>query len=54
MPEAGEPAPGSGSILGVIFDLDGVIVDTEHLWEEAWATCARRHGSTWDGDDTTL
>jgi HAD superfamily hydrolase (TIGR01509 family) len=42
-----------GTIRGVIFDLDGVIVDTEHLWEESWSSCAHRHGAGWTPDDTT-
>ena len=41
------------AVRGVIFDLDGVIVDTEHLWGEAWAACARRHGAAWGHDDST-
>jgi HAD superfamily hydrolase (TIGR01509 family) len=47
------PGPGGGTIRGVIFDLDGVIVDTEHLWDEAWRTCAGEHGAAWGLDDTT-
>lgn len=39
-------------IRGVIFDLDGVIVDTEHLWGEAWAACSQRHGAEWGHDDS--
>ncbi|ADD43725.1 HAD family hydrolase [Stackebrandtia nassauensis] len=38
---------------GVVFDMDGVIVESEHLWEESWtASCARR-GVDWSGEDTT-
>jgi HAD superfamily hydrolase (TIGR01509 family) len=29
---------------GVIFDLDGVLADTEHLWEESWQRCAAAAG----------
>jgi len=41
------------TIQAVVFDLDGVIVDSEHLWEEAWRACCRRRGVGWSRDDTT-
>ncbi len=31
----------------VVFDLDGVVADTEHLWDEAWAAFAAANGGTW-------
>jgi HAD superfamily hydrolase (TIGR01509 family) len=34
-------------ILAVIFDLDGVIVDSEHLWDEARRELVRERGGTW-------
>lgn len=37
---------------GVIFDLDGVLTDTEHLWEENWTAYAARHGHAWSAEDT--
>ena len=37
---------------GVIFDLDGVLVLSEHLWEEGWDAYASRHGGTWTVADT--
>lgn len=37
---------------GVVFDLDGVLVLSEHLWEAAWLDYARRSGSAWTTDDT--
>jgi len=37
---------------GVIFDLDGVIADTEQLWEQSWIACARGRGYAWTHDDT--
>ncbi len=39
-------AAGDG-IDGVIFDLDGVIVDSEGLWDEARRDLARDHGLAW-------
>lgn len=32
---------------GVAFDLDGVLVESEHLWEENWAAFAASRGRTW-------
>jgi len=37
---------------GVVFDLDGVLVMSEHLWEEAWTTYAGQHGYDWTPRDT--
>jgi DNA-binding transcriptional regulator LsrR (DeoR family) len=37
---------------GVVFDLDGVIVDSEHLWEESWTAYAREQGREWRREDT--
>jgi beta-phosphoglucomutase-like phosphatase (HAD superfamily) len=36
----------------VVFDLDGVLVLSEHLWEEAWVAYASRFGSPWTPSDT--
>lgn len=38
---------------GVVFDMDGVIVDSEHLWEESWTNSSARRGVTWRAEDTT-
>ena len=35
----------------MIFDLDGVLVDSEIWWDEARQAFAREHGRTWDLDD---
>ncbi|MEA2605845.1 MAG: hypothetical protein QOI00_602 [Chloroflexota bacterium] len=37
---------------GVVFDLDGVLVMSEHLWEEAWQFYALQRGYEWTADDT--
>jgi HAD superfamily hydrolase (TIGR01509 family) len=38
--------------IGVVFDLDGVLVMSEHLWEQAWLDYAHRSGHDWSTDDT--
>jgi HAD superfamily hydrolase (TIGR01509 family) len=40
-------------MTGVIFDLDGVIVETEQLWERSWVAAASRRGYAWTADDTS-
>jgi HAD superfamily hydrolase (TIGR01509 family) len=45
------PSATSG-LRAVVFDLDGVLVDSEHLWEEMWARYADRHGATWTAEHT--
>ncbi|MPY78758.1 MAG: HAD-IA family hydrolase [Actinophytocola sp.] len=37
---------------GVILDMDGVIVDSEHLWERSWRACCARWGVRWEAADT--
>jgi HAD superfamily hydrolase (TIGR01509 family) len=34
-------------ITAVVFDLDGVIVDSEHVWDAAREALAREHGARW-------
>ena len=34
-------------IEAVIFDLDGVLVDSEHVWDEVRQDLAREHGGRW-------
>jgi HAD superfamily hydrolase (TIGR01509 family) len=39
-------------VSGVVLDLDGVIVDSEHLWEQSWAARCTRRGVAWTIEDT--
>jgi HAD superfamily hydrolase (TIGR01509 family) len=39
-------------IAAVIFDLDGVLVDSEQLWDDARRELVREHGETWRLDAT--
>jgi HAD superfamily hydrolase (TIGR01509 family) len=39
-------------VEGVVFDLDGVLIDSEHLWEESWTAFCASAGSTWSHADT--
>jgi HAD superfamily hydrolase (TIGR01509 family) len=36
----------------VVFDLDGVLVESEHLWEENWARHSMESGYAWLPSDT--
>lgn len=42
-----------GGYRAVVFDMDGVIVESEHLWEECWADFAAARGATWTRQQTT-
>lgn len=37
---------------GVVFDMDGVLVESEHLWEELWTAFAAEHGASWTSEQT--
>ena len=41
-----------GDGRGVVFDLDGVLVESEHLWEESWISYAAGHAYDWTQEDT--
>ena len=40
-------------IGAVVFDLDGVLVDSEHLWDQARRTVVADHGGHWRDDATS-
>jgi HAD superfamily hydrolase (TIGR01509 family) len=40
------------SIAAIVFDLDGVIVDSEHLWDRARRELVDERGGTWKDDAT--
>lgn len=42
----------SDTLHAVVFDLDGVLVESDHLWEEMWSGYAARHGAQWSSEDT--
>ena len=42
----------SRPFAGVVFDLDGVLVESEHLWEENWGGYAATRGCAWLASDT--
>jgi HAD superfamily hydrolase (TIGR01509 family) len=37
---------------GVVFDLDGVLVESEHLWEENWTRHSAENDYAWQPSDT--
>jgi HAD superfamily hydrolase (TIGR01509 family) len=39
-------------IEAVVFDLDGVIIESEEIWDEVRRDVARRHGGRWLADST--
>ncbi|MET3806253.1 HAD superfamily hydrolase (TIGR01509 family) [Nakamurella sp. UYEF19] len=58
LPDSDVPAGGdeadAGPVRfgGVIFDLDGVVADTEHLWDASWAACSVAAGQPWGHADS--
>ncbi|MBA8825988.1 HAD superfamily hydrolase (TIGR01509 family) [Saccharopolyspora lacisalsi] len=43
----------ANTVAAVVFDMDGVLVESEHLWEEMWTRYTARHGYEWGPRDTT-
>lgn len=54
MPESNQPgrAAPAGTARAVVFDMDGVIVASEHLWEELWTAFAAERGRAWGLEQT--
>ena len=52
MSRAADPDPDPDRVAAVVFDLDGVLVESEHLWEENWRAYAASRDAPWEAVDT--
>ncbi|MHA6804292.1 HAD family hydrolase [Salinifilum ghardaiensis] len=50
--EAGRLAGTAEEFRAVVFDMDGVLVESEHLWERMWARFAAARGKEWTAEQT--
>lgn len=51
-PVGGSSTAADTVFQGVIFDLDGVVADTEHLWDTSWGNYSRSYGVAWTHADS--
>ncbi len=50
-PDAAGSAPGDGGLQAVLFDMDGLLIDSEPLWFEVETDVMSRLGGTWTEAD---
>src|SRR5499425_3362397 len=50
-PASTKPAPAAGSLQAVLFDMDGLLIDSEPLWFEVESAVMARLGGKWTAED---